>query len=303
MRNTVNLFAHRSVPQAGFVLVMVLVLILLTGLSVAGFARKSLELASSVAEAQEALQRRWGIQSCRQLLLQNSEQLLDANVTESSGAVIPWPTPGFIQGAFELGGLRFEFRLSDEDAKINLNTLAQRDSDPLNRLTSATRLSGGPAGLTPLIRWPPRKTSSQEELPFRTWEQVFDLRNGGEAEELVDRLRQATGEITCWGSGKLNIRRASDRAVQTACQREVREETLRKLLTLRRIGGFQDLDVMLGQIVLKTPEAFALRRLLSTESKCHALWLTVRNTRRSWSSLTIDGSGTGNPAAYESFVW
>lgn len=303
MRHSLKVTADRSMSQAGFVLVMVLVFILLTGLSVAGFARKSLELAGSVAEAQETLQRRWGIQSCRQLMLQDAEQLIEATVTGSNPADIPWPTPGFIQGDFELGGLRFEFRLSDEDAKINLNTLAQRDIDPLNRLTSAARLSGSPAGLTPLIRWPPRKTSSQEKLPFRTWDQVFDLRNGGEAEELVDRLRQATNEITCWGSGKLNLRRASDQAVQTVCQREVRDETLRKLLSSRRMGAFDDLDAILGQIVLKTPEAFALRRLLSTESKCHALWLTVRNTRRSWSSLTIDGSGSGKPAAYESFVW
>ena len=303
MQSSKSHFQSLPAARAGFVLVLVLALILLTGLSVAGFARRSLELARTVAEAQEDLQRRWGIRTGRQFLLQHSERLLDANVAASSTTVVPWPLSPSAQGSFHLGGLQFEFQVSDEDAKVNLNALARRESNPLSRLSSAVRRSGGPSGLTPLIRWPPHKTASQEQFPFRTWEQVFDLRNGGEREELVDRLQAATGEITCWGSGKLNLRRAADQVVQTVCEREVTGETLRKLLTVRRLGGFQNLDALLGRLPLKSQESFALKRLLSTESKCHALWLTVRDARRAWSSLTIDGSGEGNSTLYETFVW
>ena len=303
IRNILHLQVSRTTPRAGFVLVMVLVLILLAALSVSGFARKSLEIASSVAEAQEALQRRWAVQSCRRVLLQNSEQILGATTTGSSSTTTPWPTPSFGEGSFMLGGMQFEFRLSDEDSKINLNTLAHLEENPLNRITSAIRLGGSQSGLRPMIRWPPRKASSKGKVPFRTWEQVFDLKEARETEELVDQLRIATGEITCWGSGKLNIRHASDEAVRIVCERGARDESIRKLLAQRRMGGDDELENLIGRIALKPQDAFTFRRLLSTESKCHSLWLTVRNTRRAWTSFSIAGAGTGNTASYESFVW
>ncbi|MFN8707090.1 MAG: hypothetical protein ACK526_13625 [Planctomyces sp.] len=303
MKNTLNHSLKKSEPRAGFILVMVLVLLLLTSLSVAGFARKSLILADSVAVAQETLQRRWGIQTCRRLLLQNSEQLLDGNRAANQSTAPLWPTRGMIQGSFLLGGLRFEFQLSDEDAKVNLNAIASGKSDPMAALTAAVRQSSGRAGMEPQIRWSPQMKKSQKELPFRTWQQVFNLQDRGGSQELADRLQQATGEITCWGSGRLNLRRASDRSVETVCQSEIGEDALRKLLVLRKNGGFGDLDDVLSGIALRSSDAFAIRRLLATESKCYSLWLTVRNSRRSWTSFTIDTTGSGKTSTFESFVW
>src|SRR5262249_35987840 len=64
--------------RSGFVLVMCLVLVVVSAISLAGFARRSLESSSRAAEAQLDLQRRWGILSCLRLYLPAADAILES---------------------------------------------------------------------------------------------------------------------------------------------------------------------------------------------------------------------------------
>ena len=278
---------------------MVLVLITVTTLSVAGFARKSLELATIVADAQEDLQRRWATKSCQRLVLKNAESVLESRATSIPESSHPWPMPAAITLEFQLGGLQFDLDLTDEEAKVSLNALAMQDTDPYSRLSWLS----GASGLMNSIRWPKKDVESKRRVAFLTWEQVFDLSQESNSQEAFARLKANTTEMTCWGSGKLNLRRASDLSVRVLCVGAASEEGVQRLLAERRTAHAETLDEMLNRISIKPGDKFALKRFLTTESKCHALWLTVRSHRRSWMSLTIDPSGKGNHASFETFTW
>lgn len=288
--------------RSGFVLVMVLVLITLAGLSVAGFARTSLDLARRVAEAEENLQRRWATKSAQRFLLNASGTILDRGL--STDVEVSWPRPHQLDGQFSVGDLTIDFRLSDEEAKANLNAIGRRETNPTNRLTTVARTSAGTSGLTAMVRWPETsKSQNFEGAGLQTWEQVFDLSDPLSADDLAARLKSGTNLITCWGSGKLNLKRAPDEAVRALFGSELRPEFTRNLLNVRSQGDFQSLKELAGKMELKPGEESALTHWFSLESKTNSLWMTVATPRRTWTSLTIDRSGEGNSELFDQFTW
>ncbi len=289
--------------RAGFVLVVVLVLIAVAGLSMAGFARRSLELAREAADAQEDLQRRWGTISCQRVVLGQAEDLLNSVVPVSATGEAPWPWLARVEGEFTLGGLRFSVLLSDEDAKVNLNALARSGPNQRRRVSLVARQSAGMAGFEVLARVPESNERNRPEVYFRSWGEVFDLSGRSDRSEGARRLRDATTEITCWGSRRLNLRRASDQAVENVCEGDVPPDVIRKLLTERRALGITKLEDLIARLDLKTKDQMALRRLLSDVSKCHALWLSVQSPRREWVTLSVDRPGPGSAAERETFTW
>lgn len=288
--------------RGGFVLVFVLALIVAVAILVAGFARKSLVLAQTVADAQESLQRRWGARSCQRFLLSNAGTLLDGNLPVTERNRESWPLPAHVDFDVPLGDFHFYGRVSDEDAKTNLNALARRGPDPRTELTEAVQKASSSSGLLTMIRYPTAASPAQNRGSFQTWEQVFDLSGVESVTELVPRLQTATLELTCWGGGQVNIRRASDSTVQAVCRGQVHEECIARLLALRRAGGTDNIDKLLEPLKSKAQEPI-LRRLLVIDSKCYSLWLTAQGPRRSWTSFTIDRSGKGNPSSFETFSW
>ncbi|WP_010583129.1 type II secretion system protein GspK [Schlesneria paludicola] len=292
-----------SLQRRGFVLVMVLVLILVTSITAAGFARKSFELARTVADAQEDLQRRWGMRSLERLALANPANFLDGIDVSRSNVRQLWPLRQIVDVNLTLGELRFVVRLSDEDAKIDLNTLARRERDPQNLLSSVTQQAAGPSGLPVAVRWPPRDPENEKAVAFQTWEQVFDLRGESQADEIIGRLQAATVQLTCWGTGKLNLSRAQDSTVRLLLTGAVSENSISRVLGVRRQGGFEDIDTLVKKINLNNKDEAVLKRLLAVDSKRFAVWITVQSARRTWASLTIDRSGNGNPSSFETFHW
>lgn len=289
--------------RRGFVLVMVLVLILVTSLSAAGFARKSFELARTVADAHEDLQRRWGTRSIERFVLANPIHVLDGIDHRSSHSVQSWPLRQMIELNITLGELRFVVRLSDEDAKIDMNALARRVSDPKTLLSNVTQQAAGTSGLGVAIRWPPREQDSEKAIAFQTWEQIFDLREVDRATELVNQLQAATTQLTCWGTGKLNLSRAEDSTVRLLLTGVVSESSVARVLGARRQGGFQDIDSLVKKANINNKDEMALKRFLAVDSKRFAAWIKVESARRTWASLTIDRSGKGNPTSFETFHW
>lgn len=294
--------SDRRARRRGFVLAMVVVLIAIVGISMAGMARRSLELAEQAATAQENLQRRWGVLSCRRVLLGRAEELLakqaELNRSEEAG----WPLPGTISGEFVLGRLRFVVFLADEDAKVNLNAVYRRGRGGISRVRKAVYEMSGPGALFPQIQVPSHGGSRSEQAPFQSWGQIFDLGSPSAADG-PRRLREATREITCWGGGQLNLVRASDEAVRSVVGTEITNDVVRKLLALRREPGVEKLEDLLRGLALRQSDLTKLRQLVSDQSQCHSLWVLVQSDRREWATLVIDRPGGESGAEQQTFSW
>jgi hypothetical protein len=286
---------------------MVLVLLAVAAISLAGVARRSLQSADEAATAQADLQRRWGVLSALRFYVPAAETLLEGEAKKSSAQAQGWPLPASISGDFVLHGLQFTVWLADEDAKVNLNAVFHQGPDGANQVAAVVGQLAGADAAALQVRPMAEDGTRQDSRVFRSWGEVFDLAQDTAPGDAACRLRDQTREITCWGSGRLNIRRASDQAVRLVCQDKLSPDVLGKLLSLRREPGIKDLDDLLSRLALRIEDRALLERRLTDRSTRHSLWILVRDHKRVWATLAIDrggGSAGGQSGAVqETFTW
>jgi hypothetical protein len=294
----------RAARRGAFVLVMVLALLTLCALCLAGLARRSLDAGQQVAVAQTDTQRRWGVVSCERTYLPLAKDLLEAAAAGLPAESQVWPLPASAVVEFDLGQLHFSVLLADEDAKANVNAISRNDPDGPHAVTSVLEdLTAGLDGLTVHVQ---PVTNSGNAKPgggeFRGWGQVFEPPATGAPGEFAARLRDATRDITCWGSGRLNIERASDEAIRLFCGNQVTPDLLAKLLSRRHDPGLTGLHALLDKLALRTSDRATLERLLTDRSSHYSLWILVKSPRRSWATLAI-GDGNSAQGARETYCW
>lgn len=267
-----------------------------------GMARQSLLLAMEAIDAQQALQRRWTIISAESVVLSQAPGLFDASqrTLVESGADID-SFPGSLSAGFMLGGELFELLLADEDAKLNLNTYYRRRE---KQRTAATirEIAGLESSLNVHLR-PYRVSRNNPELPaFDSWGQVFSWDDSKVEGDAGQRLALATEQLTCWGSGRLNIRRATDESIEELCRLVVTGSAIQRLLEARRETPNLSLRAMLPQLELRVTELRALEQLLADESTCYSLWIQVGRAQRR-STLSVAQFVDGNQVLTSSFAW
>jgi len=293
---------NRGRSRHGFVLVIVLVLIALAGILLAGLARRSLQMSQQVAVEQERLQRQWGMVSCRRMILERAEDLIEAQAADIKPEELIWPLPRKLEGSVEMGGFEFDFSLADEDAKANLNAVYRRAPSEVSGVVAALSRGGG-GELVTHLRLPPTKLRPEEPAPLRSWGQVFTPNRAGQSDKLPFAIMSATARMTCWGSGKLNIRRADDATIQAFCRTHVSPSALGELLTMRAEPGQTGLSALNDRLTIDNKDRTAIRRLVTDESQCHSLWLHCRGPHRTWTSLTIAHPGDGSGQESLTFQW
>jgi len=287
--------------RQGFVLLMALVLILLASISLVSFARSSLQLANKAAEENENLQRKWGVYSCQTVLLKRPEHFFDGSYSTVAYSSEPWPLPKIVVDVIELGGLQFELQLADECAKVNLNSIFRRRKQELNAIVSSVTQSE--PGLRANIRLPRTDSLNSEVAPLRSWGQIIEASERLRPSQVSDAVQNISLELTCWGSGKLNIRRASDASVLAICGEELSAEAVKRLLLLRREPGEKSLSLLISRMALRSKEKTAVAKLLTDESNCYSLWIVCRNKQRSWTKLFITHPGDGSGVEKVAFTW
>lgn len=296
----VTVFAGRNRPQRdGYVLIMTLVLITIAALSTVGVARQSLRLASESIEAQAQLQRHWGATSCRRLLLENADEIFLKLEKEYETGKRPWPAPPLLHAQVQLAGINYRLWLSDEDAKLNLNTLTARL--PAARRPILYHLAGNEIQLQLQPDLSP--TAKRKKRWFSSWGQVLNVHEILSAGS-VDPLLQVTSEITCWGSGKLNIRRTSNEVLLAVSSKVVSQEVGQKLLEARQNTPVPKLANLIKTLALRRKHEVALRSWFTDRSTCYALWLELDDGRRQWYHQWVVGDRT--TAAQDpliSFTW
>lgn len=284
---------HR--PRRGYLLLAVLVCLVLAGLTLVAIAQRSLETASAAVARQRNLQLQWGAVSCQRTLLWEAKNLFDA--LDQKAAADPrrrGPVPGELEMPVVLGGLPFHLTLADEDTKANLNSLyhfggpQQTERFITQQMRSVLRL---PVRLRPQARQtdPADAMAAGESLPiaFASWGQVFDLTHAQSLFSGPLPIQQTTRTLTCWGAGRLNLRRAPDEAVLEMCRPVMSDGDTRQMLQSLREDPLRRFERVIEQLGIDPDKQALLTGLLAEQSSCYSLWITVSSGHVRWQQLSI----------------
>lgn len=284
MSASAKLKTRNHSQRRGYVLVLTLGLVTLAAISLAGLARYSLGIASHAQEAAEELQRRWGLLSARHVLMERAGDILADQVRPDEANTPPWPKPACLSTTFRLGPLQFTTLVADEQAKVDLNTVYARQPE---RLPAVIRHVSSDAGGF-MVRLTPEKTAKS---PFSSWGQVFDLTHSSTGREPSTRLPEISREITCWGTGRLNLCRANDAAIREVASLALSAKDVGELVSHRKGWGGQSVDELLAQLDLRRPQLLAASRLFDCDSRSYSLWVKIDNGQRTWSYQYVDDGG------------
>jgi type II secretory pathway component PulK len=292
--------------QFGFALLMTLVLLVVAGALLTAVARRSIVGAVETQQAVEELQRRWAVASLQATLLGRAEELLDE---VECGPIAPGaPAEGYKNKPIlerrvtcQLAGRDYELVFTDEQAKLNVNALLPGSSvhqaqSAVTRVVADSGADCRAIALRPLSAGKKPAKGTARLLPIGGYGQVFE----GVGPE---RLLGATGRdevaawVTCWGDGRVNLRRAPAKVVEAACTEALGRDVVGPLLAARDRDPYRKLAEILGELATLKPEIKArIGRCVTDRSECHGLWIVARGTQRSWYSLVI---GVGGGAAAE----
>jgi hypothetical protein len=288
--------------------------------ALAGACRAALQKAVLATRAQDDLQRRWGVVSCRAALLPKADRILAASDDHTS------PETRF---DVSLGGQRMTLVFGDEQSKANVNllyALGQRagTDQAVRGIVGATGADvrvelrpifiqppdGEPAEPEP-PKHPPRSNSDEQDLldfevqpVFEAWGQLFP---GAKPAALVGRRGKSpsvAASLTCWGDGTVNVRRASNETLLRVCDKILRPAEVRKLIAAR--DKDPDFDLWETMDTLNLPEGRYdnAEQLLSDRSACFSLWIVTRGGGgREWYDLAVSELAGGGAAGVKTFSW
>lgn len=290
---------RRDGAQSGFALLMVLVLVMLAAVALAGLARHSMVGALEARDAIETMQRRWAVRSCQRTLLHRAAPLLDAAERGTDGRGNPAetyqndPMPE-LRVTCELIGGTYELIITDEQAKVNVNRLFPLPKDKdlasiVERLPPRTLASDDAARVRPRLLVMDRVVIEGElALPLiRSYDQLFidpdPAMLAGSADD-----PSLVRSVTCWGDGKVNLRRASDEVIMAACSEPLGRTTASLLVRAREEDPYAPLSDMLGrEDRIDAGKRAAVRQYVTDRSSAHALWIVAHDGKRARHYLTI----------------
>jgi hypothetical protein len=287
----------------------VLVVLAVAGAALAAAARRSFEAAAAAGEAERTLQRKWGMLGIRAVCLPRAETILIGRPpVPSAGAdtAEAQPVPVSRRFALTLGGTRFEVTVADEQAKANVNVVHHRRG---KRGLEAALRRLQPVGAEPLrVRLRPvafEEEDDEADVPARygSFDQLFA---GPGPADLAGTGRGGPGvaeRITCWGSGKVNVRRAERDVLREACRGCLVEFEIDKLVRLREERPAVTAHEALTHLELDEKRRAEASKLLTDVSTCHSLWIVVRGRTRAWHRLYVHRVGDGGDGDVTILAW
>lgn len=247
---------------------MTLVILALATGAMARFASRSLSVVRQGAAAERALQDRWLLATCRLAILDRGEELLDRIEQEQATLGYGWPYPAELSMRLTLGGRDVELTLADEDAKLNLNWLHRTRPEQVSTILAQSAVYGG----VPIRLQPTAAKPRERKDVFTSWGQVIDLVRVSQNQLLSTEISPITEAFSCWGRGKINIRRASDQTLRLALDGILTPHEVEQLLELRR-GYLGEYGELLEPLELSRRKQILLRPLFATESSTFTMWM------------------------------
>jgi hypothetical protein len=314
-----NVRTNRRHPR-GYVLLLTLMLLAIAAAALAGACRAALQKAVLATRAQDDLQRRWGVVSCRAALLPKAERVLAASGDRTSPEARVEVT---------LGGRPMALVFGDEQAKANVNllyALGHRDgADRAVRGVVGTIGADLRVELRPILIQAPDNDLSEPEQPkhplqanrdeqelldfevqpvFEAWGQIFP---GAKPTALLRRRGtppSVAGSLTCWGDGTANVRRASSETLLRVCDGVLRSAEVRKLIAARDKDPDFDLWEVMDTLKLPDDRYDNAEQLLTDRSSCFSLWIVTRGGGgREWYDLAVSELAGGTGAGVKTFSW
>jgi hypothetical protein len=286
---------RRRKQQEGYVLILVLAMLTIAALLSAGIARRGLDQSVAAAKKADELQRRWGEISLRHTVLNRAEILLrTAELTEG----IRRPT---LSTTVQLGGQSFHLVLSDEQAKLNLNTVFRNGQEATVRNVLFESSAAWPVQLRP----DPRATvNSPHPPPFASWGQVYDFSAFANTHQTNYLMLIQMGErTTCWGNGQLNINRAHSDTIRIIGELVAPPQSASALLELRQEYPYWNLDRLMREVDIPDRDRRAIRQVLTERSRCHSLWIVTSHANRSLARLDVQIADSVLGSNIETFYW
>ncbi len=278
----------------GYVLVLTLAVLVLAASALVSAGRLAVGRASAAREAERDLQRRVGVASCRAAILPRAEEILAVHEVLRKSPLVQH------RAAVRLGEFTFDLIIADEQAKANVNSLLESAPPDIveNRIREA--LSG--TGLLGTIVLRPVKL--RDRMVVSGMGQIFDQLSPQKLLEPRGGKPAAAELLTCWGSGAINVRRASEAALKLShCPPWTPLEVTRMIQARREMFDPSAAGVVKppgpASAAPQPSPMDALARLLRTaqirtgpsgltvSSNCHSLWIIARDGRRQWYYLAV----------------
>jgi len=208
---------------------------------------------------------------------------------------LPNPPVAELRVTCRLAGLDYQLLFTDEQAKLNVNQLLQ-DHGRAEAQSRTRRLirGGSDAGLRP------------RDVTLRPMSAAVRDTKTGELDQSIAGYGQVFGAVTpatligehasvgaaahmtCWGDGKVSIRRASAEVIKQRCEKALGRHLTGALLDARDRDPYRPLPEMLRDLdELDDKQSAKLRDMLTDGSRCHGLWVIARGRHRAWYSLSI----------------
>lgn len=247
-----NTFQLPWAPRRGFVLLIVLVLIAVTGLYAVGTARTSMVVVLENAARQDDLQQCWARESLKSVVLRNAPRILmpPGQATE---------VPTSLSHVVTLGGTAYHVIVADEDAKLPVNTV-RRMLDP----EAAARVVESACTGAQLREHDDRQAS------IGSWEEALKF-NQGTPGPVV--LADATSKVTLWGSGRINVNRARPEVVAAAMTDVFGSQIADGLLGIIGRGRVRSVEDLATQLALNLEQRLKMEQLVGTSSDAYSLWI------------------------------
>ncbi|WP_436716976.1 hypothetical protein U8335_07470 [Roseiconus lacunae] len=305
--------------QDGYILLAVIAVLVLLITVLASLSNLSLRRALASREASVRLQQRWGIASIEATVLPRAAKVFErieeqrvevkqAGKERTEFREIEFPRQ--LRSAVTLGEVTFDVLLADEDAKVNLNQVyhmagIQRTSETLSDLAgpvAAQAIRISPAvDRVPMSEQDLRQTKQDETEPpplpraFHSWGTVLDEQRlvttiGNQA-----ALPNLTSEVTLFGGGAINLKRASDRAIAAVARCVLSRAGADRLVDRYRENPTLSVNLLVDREAKSQSEKTRLKRLLSDSSQHFSLWIdasaTARRRQRTFTVTRKDDDG------------
>lgn len=317
--------------QQGYVLMVVIALLALVVTALASLSSISLRQALAASDAQTRLQIRLGALSLEQAVLPRVGHYYDDLQKQwekqgSEGAdSVTLGAP--VRSVVVFGGVTYDLRFADEDAKLNLNRLyhvgqVQRVNESLQSVLPPPALSAVrviPA--LPSATWKafeardddarPGRDAGEESLDdldkqitasrvvpnaMASWGQVFDLPTLAQRFDSDAALPNVTQQISLWSGGAVNLRRAPDAVILAAARCVLSQSDADQFLDRYHENPTIGVEILVnGQTESKT-ERERLLKLLGQSSSSFSLWVDAKaegQPRQRWFAVMLqDEEGT-----------
>lgn len=282
----------------GYALLLTLLLLVVVTAAAATLCRSSLRASLRAIEAQDELRQRWGATSAQAVLLPKAEDLLSRQ-----GSAKP-----SLDLSIRLNDQRWRFVISDEQAKVNANSLYRKrgiaQADVSVRALAAQTQSPIHVDLRPRPMRDPDESDEDPPPAFIALDQVISapprslLARRGPQPAIADLL-------TCWGDGSVNVRRAPRVVLEQVCRPYLSALQISRLIEWRA-GGADSQDDLWDEIDRMNigPAANdALEDLLTDRSTCHTLWTVCPSGKATRYRLAVAGADLSNAPGVIVFEW